>query len=82
LPLQDEIIKTSGIEFTGFCRKIRVDFYRSCQSRDKCAHYDLSRQNCNRCVRGGDRKPFSAQQNGQIDYESERREKCGKNERL
>jgi len=41
LTLQDQIIKTSGIEFTGFCRKIRVVFYRFCQSRDKYAHVDI-----------------------------------------
>jgi len=34
LPLQNKKIKTSGIEFTGFCRKIRVVFYRFCQSRE------------------------------------------------
>jgi len=37
LPLQNKKIKTSGIEFTGFCRKIRVVFYRFCQSREKVA---------------------------------------------
>jgi len=43
LPLQNKKIKTSGIEFTGFCRKIRVVFYRFCQSREK-VYYFVNRE--------------------------------------